>query len=268
MFGCSPRVLFPNDHAEYDSIQKYNYSYKEHTFYSRDKTPLHGLHIQPKIESKGFIVVTNGLYRNMSDRFSKWLWIVDSGYDLFIFDYRGFGKSDAEIDIYGFRDDVNSAVEYAHMLDENKSITLVGQSMGGTFVIDAMIAQQYTYVDLVVADSTFTSFSSILNTYMLKSIVLIPLSWLPYTFNPDDLNSIENIEQLRMPILFVTGDDDWIVNYDNSKELYAKAKCEKSLWIVKDAGHVESFDDIKVRESFLNLLQKKETLESEKIRYY
>lgn len=193
----------------------------------------------------------------MSNRFVKWLWIVDAGYELFIFDYRSYGESNAQPDMYGFRDDVNAAIEYAHQLDPNLNITLVGQSMGGTLAINAMVDKEYEYVSLVVADSAFTSFASTINTFMLKTIILIPFSWLPYTFSPDDLDSIRNIERLKTSILFVTGDDDWIVNYKNSVELYEKTEIEKELWIVKDAGHVESFENYKVREEFLKLLERK-----------
>jgi len=202
----------------------------------------------------------------MSNRFTKWLWIVDAGYELFIFDYRSYGESDAEPDMYGFRDDVNSAIEYAHDLEKKLDITLVGQSMGGTFVIDALVAKKYDYVTLVVSDSTFSSFASTLNSFMLKTIILIPLSWLPYTFSPDDLDSIRNIQRLQTPILFVTGDSDWIVNYKNSLELYKKAKVEKNLWIVKDAGHVESFENYELRKEFLKLLEKKEF--QNKVKYF
>ena len=198
------------------------------------------------------------MHENMSNRFTKWLWIVDAGYELFIFDYRSYGDSDVEPDMFGFRDDVTAAIEFTHKLDETKDITLVGQSMGGTFVIDALAFKDYNYVSLAVVDSTFTSFASVLNSFMLKSIILAPLSWLPYTFSPDELDSIKNIQDIKTPVLFVSGDSDWIVNYENSITLYEKAKTKKALWIVEDAGHVESFQNTKVREEFLKSLQQKE----------
>lgn len=213
------------------------------------------------------IVVTNGLHENMSSRFTKWLWMVDAGYDLFIFDYRSYGESDADPEMHGFKADVNAAIEYAHSLDETLNMTLVGQSMGGTFVIDVLADKEYKYLSLVVSDSTFTSFASTMNDFMLKTVVLIPFSWLPYLIAPDDLDSIKNVEKLRTPILFVTGDDDWIVNYENSIELYDKTGCQKSLWIVKNAGHVESFQKRAVREKFLELLERKSFLSSAKISY-
>lgn len=266
--GCSPKALFPTDNRVYDSTLNYNYNFEKHTFFSSNKTLLHALYIQTAKKSKGIVVVTNGLHENMSNRFTKWLWIVDSGYDVFIFDYRGYGESDAEVDMYGFRDDVNAAIEYAHSLDTSKSMILAGQSMGGTFVIDALVKKEYDYIDLVVVDSTFTGFASTLSSFMLKSFVLIPFAWLPYTFSPDDLNAIENIGELNTPVLFVTGDDDWIVDYKNSHKLYDKAKVEKSLWIVEGVGHVESFENLALRESFLELLKNREFFRSTIIKHF
>jgi hypothetical protein len=255
--SCSPKKLFPTDNKHYYSASDFHYSFEEHTFYSEDGTSLKGIHFKSASQSKGMIVLANGIYDNMSMRFTKWLWLVDAGYDLFTFDYRAFGESECEPDMYGFRDDVNAAVSFAHTLKPKLDITLIGQSMGGTFVIDALVHKDYEYVKLVVADSAFTSFTGILNSFMLKTVILAPLFWLPYTFSPDDLDSIENIVKLKTPILFVTGDSDWIVNYENSFELYEKAESAKSLWVVKDAGHVEAFDVKEVQKSFLEFLREK-----------
>lgn len=260
--GCSPKKLFPTDNTKYDSIKNYNYVISEHNFNSKDSTMLYGLHIKSKSKSKGMIVVANGMYKNMSYRFTQWLWIADNGYDVFIFDYRGYGESKDLADIYGMRDDVNAAIEYAHLLNDTNNMLVIGQSMGGSFVIDAMAKKDYDYISLIVADSTFIGFDSILNTYLLKSIIFIPLFWLPYTFVPDDINSIENVNQLKKPILFISGNSDWIVSSRNSKTLYQKANNKKAIWIVESAGHVESFNNVKLRKDFLDLLENKIILEN------
>jgi len=255
--SCSPKQLFPTDNHHYFSASDFNYTFKEHTFYSQDGTTLQGIHFKSAGASKGMIVLANGIYDNMSMRFTKWLWLVDAGYDLFSFDYRAFGESESEPDMYGFRDDVNAAIEFAHTLKPTLDITLIGQSMGGTFVIDALVYKNYEYVNLVVADSAFCSFASTLNSFMLKTVVLAPFCWLPYTFSPDDLDSIENVAKLKTPLLLVTGDSDWIVSYENSFELYEKANGMKSLWVVEDAGHVEGFAFKSVQNDFLDSLGEK-----------
>lgn len=266
--GCSPKRIFPTDNKEYNSPGKYEYDYVEHKFSSKDKTVLYGLHIKPKKESLGLVVVVNGMYENMSARFPLWLWIVDNGYELFTFDYRGYGKSKQEADLYGFRDDVASALEYAHTLSLDKKIILVGQSIGGTFVVDTLAMKNYDYISLAVIDSTFISFPSVLKNFMFKSIVLIPWSWYPDTFAHTDLNSIENVHHINTPTLFITGDSDWVVSYKDSIELYEKSVSNKALWILKGGGHVKSFLDNDIQRAFLKLLKKKSISKKDRKRFF
>ena len=266
--GCSQKSIFPTDTEKYDCVANYKYEYKEHKFHSEDNTTLYGLHIKTPRSSKGLIVLANGMYQNMSIRFTYWLWAIDAGYDLFIFDYRGYGKSHGEADMFGFRDDVTAALEYAHTLDEDKPIVLVGQSMGGTFVIDALALKEYDYVSLAVIDSTFITFSSVMSSFMLRSVILIPFSWLPYIVTPDELNSIDNIQKVTVPILFISGDEDRIVDHGNTRDLYDKSTAEKSIWIVKDAGHVKSFNHLQVQEDFLKILSNGKLDTNNKERYF
>jgi len=253
-FGCSPKDILLGDSQVYDSTKNYSYNFSQHSFKTDDKTTLDAIYIKTTKKSKGLIVVVNGMMENMSLRFTKWLWIVDSGYDVFTFDYRGYGDSKAEADLAGFRDDVASALKYAHSLDEDRKIILVGQSMGGTYVIDALSLENYDYVSLAVIDSTFTGFASNLSSLMMKTVVLFPLSWTPYTFSPSEYNAIKNVEHVKTPLLFVSGDSDFITGSSNSKALYEKATTQKAIWIVEDAGHVEGFNNKDVRSAFLDLI--------------
>lgn len=261
-FGCSQKNIFPTDNKEYDSPKNYAYQYSQHKFNSKNTTSISGLYIKTNKKSKGLIVLANGIYQNMSFRFGKWLWIVESGYDLFTFDYRGYGDSIGDADIFGFRDDTAAALEYAHALDKNKKIIFIGQSLGGSLVIKVLGSKEYDYVSLAVVDSAFTSFATSTSRMMMKSIILFPISWLPYTFFPHELDSINNIEYVKVPILFISGDSDFIIDYENSKLLYEKANTKKHLWIVEGAGHVRSFENEDVKKAFLELLMDIEQLDA------
>ena len=252
--GCSAKT-FPSDNRVYDSPNNYEYTYTKHIFKSFDTTPLYAYHMKTDEKSKGLIVIANGMKQNMSFRFTEWLWILDAGYDIFIFDYRSYGDSHADADLYGFIDDVQAALEYAHGIEKDKKIVLVGQSMGGTFVINALSDKKYDYLSFVVADSTFIGFDSVMSNFMMRSILLFPFFWVPYITIPNGLNADENIDYLKTPILFISGDDDLVINYKHSIELYKRTKSKKALWIVKGAGHVQSFNNLDVREEFLKVLK-------------
>jgi len=266
--GCGPKT-FPSDNRVYDSPKNYEYKYKNHTFTSKDGTKLYAYHIKTdEKKSKGLIVLANGMKQNMSFRFTEWLWILDAGYDVFTFDYRSYGDSHVEADLYGFVDDVESALEYAHDLDKDKKIILIGQSMGGAIMIDALKNKEYDYLAFAVSDATFTGFDDALSSIFMRSILLFPFAWVPYLTVPEELNPISNIEYIKTPILFITGDDDIVINYEDSVELYNMTKAKKALWIVKDVGHVQSFNNLNVRKEFLKVLEDNSLLFEQKKRYF
>jgi len=261
------KTFFFRDSKVYDTLENYNYKYTKHKFHSSNDVELDATLIKTAKESKGYVFIANGMKQNMSFRFTQWLWIVDSGYDVFLFDYGGYGDSHIrEIELEGFKDDVSAALVYAHSLDKDRQMIVIGQSMGGTFVINALKqCCECDYVFLVVIDATFKSFASVLSGLMMKG-GLLHLSWLPYVIKPPSLNSIDHIEGLNYPILFVTGDRDFIVNCKDTRKIYEKSTAQKALWIAKKAGHVQSFNNSSVQKAFLELLEDRElfTLKGER----
>lgn len=253
--GCSKNAIFPTDTKVYDSPVNYTYSYEEFYFESSHKALLRGWLFRSKGPSQGMIVVANGMAFNMSSRFKEWTWVLEKGYDLFIFDYRGYGTSIGEVDMVGFVDDVTSAIEYAHRLDERLPMVVVGQSMGGSFVIDAVAKKHYPYVKLLVVDSTMASFGAAAEEIMEQYILLWPWSWLPGTITPEDVDSIGFVDKTETPTLFLAGLKDEIIHPSHSTELFITAKEPKAIWIVEGADHVECIHNQKVKEDLLAAIE-------------
>jgi len=197
--------------------------------------------------SQGIVVVTNGMRSNMSERFKKWTWVLEQGYDLFIYDFRGYGESFGEVDMFGFVDDVTSAVDYAHELNPSLPMVVVGQSMGGSFVIDAMAKQEYPYVKLLVIDSTMMGFVKVADDMIKKYFLLWPLIWVPSAITPEGVDAIDFVDKTNTPTLFLVGLQDSIIPPEHSVDLYLKAKEPKALWIVEDAEHVNCICKTKVK---------------------
>jgi len=241
--GCSKNAIFPTDTKVYDTPENYEYSYEEFYFKSSQEAMLRGWLFRSQGSPKGVIVVTNGMIFNMSSRFKEWTWVLEKGYDLFIFDYRGYGESMGEVDMFGFVDDVTSAIEYAHMLNEDLPMVVVGQSMGGSFVIDAVAKKEYPYVKLLVIDSTMTGFAAAGEELAKQHILLWPLIWVPAVITPEGVDSIDFVDKTETPTLFMVGLEDTIIAPSHSADLFVKAKNPKALWTVEGAEHVKCIDN-------------------------
>jgi len=252
--GCAPREMRISDPTLYDTPANYPVISSEHSIVASDGTVLRGWLIEPiEGDTAGTVVVFNGIVSNSSTRFRKWLWVLDAGYELFIFDYRSYGRSEGAFDIDGFIDDVDAGLQYVRER-RGKPMIACGQSMGGSLLIDALARKRYEGLKFAVIDSTFSSFTAISGAMMRKSVILFPFSWLPSLIVPTRINAIENVSSVGVPLLFVAGTADGVVDPDNSRVLYEAAAEPKGLWIVEGAGHVNAFERVGVQRAFERLL--------------
>lgn len=252
--GCSSLFFYPDD-ITYRTPDFYELGYKDVYFDSRDKTPLHAWHIYPKQDSKGLVFVAHGNAQNLSSHFASWVWLIEEGYELFIFDYRGYGKSAGEIDLKGSIEDTLSALDQIER-SYKKEYFVCGQSLGGTLLLNALEGRDNTKIRGVIIDSTFVGFRDIVNTKLSQSWLTWPFQWIPYLSLSDDHDAKDRVAILQKPILFLHGSQDGIVSANNSWQLFELSKPPKELWLVKNAGHIQALENDHVRSDFLEFLEK------------
>jgi uncharacterized protein len=171
-----------------------------------------------------FLVETIGIFRGM-------------GLNVFVFDYRGFGRSGGVPTEEGTYRDVTAAWKYLTV--EKKAsppqIILVGRSLGGS--IAAWLARHRSPGALVL-ESTFTRAADVANYH--------------YDFSPGDLllgdayNTVASLSLLRCPVLVVHSPEDEIVPYKLGKELFEKARGPKEFLVIHgthNGGFMQSQDN-------------------------
>ena len=120
--GMHLRLLLPDAGRVWNRAQD-NIPYKDIRFESADGVPLHGWLLCPRKESpRGTILFLHGNAENISTHVQSVLWIVDAGYEVFAFDYRGYGWSGGKPDIPGVHRDARAAAA--------KLLSLPGVSAG------------------------------------------------------------------------------------------------------------------------------------------
>ena len=201
-------------------------------FNSADGTRLNGWFFEgqagPEVATVIFFHGNGGNIGNVGwvgQRFAK------RGFDVLVFDYRGYGASDGvaanESDLYA---DGDAAVAFVRKEKGARSerIVLYGASLGTAIAAD--VASRGTF-GAVVLESGFSSASSVATS---------ALPWLPrflHFLGKNRFESARKLASVKTPILITHGDPDHTIPTNESKMLFASANEPKKLLIFPGAGH-------------------------------
>lgn len=157
--------------------------------------------------------------------------LFEQGYNVFIFDYRGYGRSTGETDEEGTYIDVKTC--YSYML-ENYNLTpnqtvVYGRSMGGP--IAAYLMNFYTPAALVL-ESTFTTCDK-------EAEYIAP--WIPWNlFDTIEYPTIDYLQKAKCPVLIIHSKGDLKIRYHNGEELF-KAAPEPKEMLTITGGHGDGY---------------------------
>lgn len=152
---------------------------------------------------------------------------TDLNYDVFILDYRGFGKSEGKI--YSEKqlfEDNQIAYNKVKERYEEDNIILLGYSIG-TGLAAKLSAENNP--KLMILQAPFYSFAE-----MLKKQFLFPTFILKYK-----LHTHEYLKQCKCPVVIFHGDKDEIVDYRWSVKLQKEFKNKIQLITLKNEVHNE-----------------------------
>jgi hypothetical protein len=193
------------------------------------------------------VIHFHGNARNMTAHFGFVSWLPAQGFNLFVFDYRGYGASAGTPDRRGVYEDSLAALDYIAArpdIDHNRLLVL-GQSLGGANAIAAVGSHPIGGIRAVVIDSAFASYRDIVRDKIaaipLLSFISTPLSHLLIgnSLSPDAV--IANIAPT--PLLIIHGTSDRVVPYAHAKRLFELAREPKQLWTIEGGKHTSAFAD-------------------------
>ncbi len=193
--------------------------YEEISFEASDGVKLSGWFI-PAENSRGVVLFCHGNAGNISHRLESIRIFHDLGLSVFIFDYRGYGKSGGEPSEKGTYLDVEAAWDY---LVENRQadpagIIIFGRSLGGA--VASWLAKARTPCALIV-ESTFTSIPDIgAETYPFLPVRLM---------SRFDYSTVDHIHDVTCPVLIVHSCDDELISFNHGLKIFEAANEPKDL---------------------------------------
>lgn len=144
------------------------------------------------------------------------------GFDVYAFDYRGYGISDGKPGTGNAYEDI--AALYAYLVEQKgippKSIILHGRSLGAAVALH--LATRRPVGGVIVESAFLTAFR------VMTRIPIAPV---------DKMRNIREVRKLQAPALFIHGEADRTIPIWHGKKLYALAPEPKFAYWVKGAGH-------------------------------
>lgn len=210
-------------------------------FESQDGTVLQGWSMPSRTGmSHGTVVYCHGADSNVGDYYEAAEFIPRDGFDLFLFDYRGYGGSKGSPTREGTILDTHAAIEYSKRepLFRPGPIILYGYSLGAGIAI--VVASERDDIAGVIAESGFTSYREIGRKVVRESWKTWPFAAFSRILVSRGYDPIDYVDRISpRPLFLMHGGEDKLVPSEMSERLYAKAKEPKSLWIRKGGTHYD-----------------------------
>ena len=224
--GLIERFIFYPDRDDFGTPASVGLTFQDVELHAADGTRLHGWFVRG--ERPETLLWFHGNAGNISHRVDNLrLLMAHVGANVFMVDYRGYGRSDGTASEAGVYDDARGALAYLRSRRDLKADQIVyfGQSLGSAVAIE--LATHAPPRGLIL-ETPFTSVRA-----MAGALMPGPLGWLL----PNAFDNLGRIRELRMPKLFIHGDNDEIVPYAQGRELYESAPPPKAFATIRGAQH-------------------------------
>jgi fermentation-respiration switch protein FrsA (DUF1100 family) len=220
-------LYFPS--RAFDDVPRtYGLSHEDVLLRTDDGERLHGwwmgAHPGPRV---GHLIHFHGNAGNISHRLAEAAALTAAGFDVLLFDYRGYGQSTGRPHEEGLYRDARAAwawVTGRRDVDAGR-VFYLGESLGGAVALELALEREPRGL---VLQSTFTG---------IRDLARLHYPVVPAFVVPDAYPSLRRIARLRSPLLVIHGERDEIVPFSHGQRLFAAAPEPKRFHAVAGAGH-------------------------------
>jgi uncharacterized protein len=224
-------VFFP-DPVLVGTPADFGLAFEDVWFEAEDGVRLHGWWV-PKGDAPAPVLVWfHGNAGNISHRLENIKLLHDLVWvQVFIFDYREYGRSQGRISREGTYKDAAAAYRWVaetRRIPAARTI-LFGRSLGTALALDLAVREPCRGL---IIESAFTNSAD-----MAKLYAPFLFDWRPKV--PYD--NLGKIAKLKAPLLIIHGTEDEIIPVEMARQLYAAAPEPKELYLIPGAHHNDTY---------------------------
>lgn len=201
-------------------------------FTATDGVRLNGWFI-PHREARATLVWFHGNAGNIGHRVENIKLLHDKvGVNIFIFDYRGYGRSEGRVSEEGTYLDGEAALELVlkKFGVERRRTILFGRSLGAAVATE--MANRFDSQGLIL-ESPFVS---------IREMARVVFPFLPIgSLLKTRYDVREKIRKIKTPLLVLHGDRDEVVPFSQGKMVFAAAPEPKKFFAIAGAGHNDTY---------------------------
>lgn len=250
--GGDKMFYFPTRSQPY-TPDDYGLDFEDVYFNTGDGVKLHAWFLPSKMgvaKAKGTIVFSHGNAGAVGNHLGFTYWMMEAGYNVLMYDYRGYGKSEGKVTKKGLVQDVVAAFDYIKTREDIDTDRLIsfGHSLGGAKSIAGLAQKAPVGVRAIVVDATFSSYGDMAERIGGATARAVVSS----SYDP-----VDYIKRLpKVPLLIVHGEADGTIPFVQAEKLFGLANPPKKLMAIEGGDHVGSFamKNIKYRQQLLQWL--------------
>ncbi|MBI4613592.1 MAG: alpha/beta hydrolase [Planctomycetes bacterium] len=233
MFFEDAFIYFPTKHPEgrWDP-KRLGLGVEDVHFAASDRTELHGWFVAAEAPV-ATLLFCHGNAGNITDRAEIAAAMREVGFSVFLFDYRGYGKSEGKPSEEGLYLDGEAAFDWLARQDDvdRGRIVLFGESLGGAVAAELALRRK---AGALVLQSTFTSAREMAR----RVLPIFPVG----PFLRHDYDTLGKAPRIRVPLLVVHGDRDSMIPFEMGRRIYEAANDPKRFHPVERADHNDLYD--------------------------
>jgi fermentation-respiration switch protein FrsA (DUF1100 family) len=224
-------VYHPHPWVERDWARTSGLPLEDVWFQAEDGTKLFGWHVQAS-PAAPVLLWCHGNAGNVIHRLENLAELYRLGLSVFIFDYRGYGRSAGKPSEEGLYQDALAAHAYLTSVRgiRPERLILFGRSLGAS--VAGIVAGRRPAAGLIL-ESPFPSIAAMARAHYAG----LPMHWLLSGRFP----LAEQLSRVTMPVLVIHGDRDDIVPIALGREVFDAARDPKSFYVIEGADHNNTY---------------------------
>lgn len=208
-------------------------------------------------KTAGSILFFHGNGDNVSTQLPNTFWLAKEGFDLYVFDYRGYGLSQGNAELDTTIQDMELIIAHVvEQLPENEKLIIMGHSLGAAMAIYSVAHSAHRdRIETLISVAAFSDYHDVTQDVLSKSWLLWPLQW-PLSFTVD--NSYRPLDAIAMispiPLLIIHSESDEMIAMYHADRLFAAAKQPKLFKLI-NSNHSNIFISKENRQVLFDYLK-------------